>query len=135
MWQCPKCGRDFKNTDQNHSCKKVASADEYIAAQPAEIQPILKKVRATIRAAAPGAEERMSWQMPTYWQGENLVHFAAQKKHLGFSSGDLSQAPFEQRLSGYHRSKGGVIQFPYDKPIDYQLITDIVKWRVSAAKK
>jgi hypothetical protein len=56
--------------------------DEYIAAQFAEVRPILQAVRETIRANAPDAIEKISWQMPTFWQGENLIHFAAQKKHI-----------------------------------------------------
>lgn len=132
MWKCEKCGREFKNTNQNHSCgKKPASVDEYIAAQPAEIQPILHKIRETIQAAAPEATEKISWSMPTYWQGENLIHFAAQKNHVGIHPGALERLPVElmERLAAYKTSKGA-IQFPYDR-VDYELIGDIVKWRVS----
>jgi len=131
MWKCPKCGREFKNANQDHYCgEKPADIDEYIAAQSEEIRPILQKVRETIRAAAPNAVEKISWSMPTFWQRENLIHFAAFKKHLGIYPGDLSLAPFEKRLAGYRRSKGA-IQFAYEKPIDYELITDITSWRVS----
>ena len=95
MWQCPKCGREFKKTNQDHYCgEKPADVDEYIAAQPDEIRPILEKVRETIRVAAPNAVEKISWGMPTFWQRENLIHFAAFKKHLGIYPGDLSPAPF-----------------------------------------
>jgi len=114
--------------------KPAGTIEEYIAVQPAEVQPILKKVRVVIRKAAPKAVEKISWQMPTFWQGENLIHFAAFKKHLGIYPGDLSLVPFEERLAGYHRTRGA-IQFPYDKPIDYELIADITRWRVSSAAK
>lgn len=87
-----------------------------------------------MRAAAPEAEERLAWRMPTFWQGENLIHFATFKKHLGIYPGDLSLAPFEDRLKGY-RSTKGAIQFPYDKPIDYELISDITRWRVETVKE
>jgi len=133
MWKCPKCGREFKNTNQNHSCsEKSASIDEYIAAQSEDVQPILVKVRNIIRAAAPDAVEKISWQMPTYWQGENLIHFCAHKKHLGIHPGAIDHFPDElkTRLVDYKTSKGA-IQFPYDKPIDYELIADITRWRVS----
>lgn len=133
MWQCTKCGRKFRNIDQHHYCGKVETIDQYIGEQDESIRPLLAKVREVIHAAAPEAKEKISWQMPTFWQGENLVHFAAHKKHLGFYPGDLSLAPFKDRLEGISTTKG-TIQFPYDK-IDYDLITYITKWRVSVASK
>ena len=129
MWKCPKCGREFKNTEQDHFCVKPNSIDEYIAAQPEDVRPLLQSIRETIRAAAPEATEKISWQMPTFWQGENLIHFAAFKKHIGLYPGGEATAEFAERLAGYKTSKG-TIQLPLDKPIDYQLITDIVRWRV-----
>ena len=133
MWQCPKCGRDFKKTSQDHYCgSSPSSIDEYIAAQSEEVRPLLAKIRKTIKRAAPKAEEKISWRMPTFWQGENLIHFAAFKKHISIFPGDLSHLPFEERLSGYKTTKGA-IQFPLDKPIDYDLITEITLFRVKQA--
>ena len=136
MWECPKCGRLFKNTNQNHFCKeeKAESIDDYIVGQAEDVKPILEKVRAIIHKAAPDALEKISWKMPTFWQGENLIHFCAQTKHLGIYPGALEKLPDEihQRLVGYKTTKGA-IQFPYNKPIDYELISDIAKWRVSIA--
>jgi len=133
MWKCGECGREFKNTNQNHSCgEKPATIDEYIAAQSGEVRAILDKVRETVRAAAPDATEKISWQMPTLWQGENLIHFFAYKNHLGIHPGAIDNIPFKDRLSAYKTSKGA-IQFPYNKPIDYELIADITAWRVSDA--
>jgi len=106
--------------------------DEYIADQPGKIRPILIKVRETIRSVAPDATEKIAWRMPTFWQGENLIHFAAFKNHMGIYPGDLSLVPFEDRLKGYCRTKGA-IQFPYDKSVDYILIADITRWRLSCA--
>jgi len=134
MWTCPKCGREFKKTNQDHYCgEKPANIDEYISIQSDDVRVVLTKVRETIRAAAPDAIEKISWRMPTFWQGENLIHFAAFKKHLGIYPGDMSLSPFDERLTGYHRTKGA-IQFPYDKPIDYELIADITRWRVSCVE-
>ena len=130
MWQCPKCGRTFKNTGQDHYCGKIDTIDDYIAGQPAEIQLILHKIRETIRDAAPDAIEKISWRMPTFWQKENLIHFAAFKKHIGIYPGDMTHSPFDERLTGYKRTKGA-IQLPLDKPIDYELIADITRWRVT----
>ena len=134
MWQCPVCFREFKNMNQDHYCGKVGSIDDYIIRQPTEIQPILHKIRETIRDAAPDAKEKISWNMPTFWQGENLIHFAAFKKHIGIYPGDITKFPFDERLSGYKRTKGA-IQFPLDKPIDYELIADITRWRVSCVNE
>ena len=137
MWKCPKCGREFRNTNQNHSCgDKPTTIDEYISAQTEDIQPVLVKVREVIRAAAPDAAEKIAWQMPTYRQGENLIHFSAHKKHLGIHPGALDCFPNEliKRLASYKTSKGS-IQFPYNKPIDYELIADITRWRVSVVKE
>lgn len=72
--------------------------------------------------------------MPTFWQGENLIQFAAFKKHIGLFPGGEATTVFAQRLKGYKTSKGG-IQLPYDNPIDYELITDIVRWRVKQVEE
>ena len=80
MWKCPECGREFRKTNQDHSCgEKPANINEYIDAQSSEVQPILRKVREIIRVAAPDAVEKISWSMPTFWQTENLIHFATLK--------------------------------------------------------
>ncbi len=130
MWKCPKYSRKFKNTNPGHYCDKIETIDQYIAQQSEGIRPILHKIREVIRAAAPKSAEKISWQMPTFWQEENLIHFAAFKKHVGIYPGDLSLVPFEDRLTDYHRTKGA-IQFPFKKPIDYDLIADITRWRVA----
>jgi uncharacterized protein YdhG (YjbR/CyaY superfamily) len=129
MWKCEKCGREFKNTNQEHYCGTFTTIDEYIAAQNPEAQSILQKVRSVIRENAPEATEKISWRMPTFWQGENLIHFASFKKHLGIYPGDLTLSPFMARLDKYKHSKGA-IQFPYNEAIDYDLIAEIVRYRV-----
>lgn len=134
MWKCSKCGRVFKNTEQDHVCVKPNSIDEYIAVQSEDVQPLLQRIRDTIRTAAPKATEKISWQMPTFWQGENLIHFAAFKKHVGLYPGGEATAEFAGQLTGYKNSKGA-IQLPLDKPIDYELIADIVRWRVKQSAK
>ena len=128
MWKCPACGREFKTTNQNHFCVKVNAIDEYIAAQPPEVQPLLQRIRETIRGELPDAIEKIAWRMPTFWQGENIIHFAAFKEHIGLYPGGEAVAVFAERLAGYKTSKGA-IQLPLGKPMDYQLITDIVRWR------
>lgn len=128
MWQCPKCGREFKNQDQNHFCSEAPNTiDTYIEAQAKEVQPLLHQVRNTIRTALPEAEERISWKMPTYWKKHNIIHFAAFKKHIGVYPGENAMVHFAGRLTEYKTSKGA-IQLPYDKPLPLDLIADIAKW-------
>jgi len=102
--------------------------DDYIAGFPPDIQDILRKVRATVARAAPGAQEAIKYQMPTFVLHGNLVHFAAFKKHLGFYPAPTGVEAFKQELSAYATSKGAV-QFPLDQPIPYGLIGRIVKFR------
>ena len=133
MWQCPKCGRSFKNMNQDHYCGTIATVDDYIADQAVDVQPLLQALRETIRAALPDATERMSWQMPTFWQGENIVHFAAFKNHIGFFPGGEAVGAFADRLTDYKTAKG-TIQFPHAKPIDHGLVADIAHWRLAQAE-
>ena len=70
--------------------------------------------------------------MPTFWKGENIIHFAAFKNHLGIFPGGEAVGVFAERLAGYKTSKGA-IQFPFDKPIDHELISDITRWRIEQA--
>ncbi|MBE5988984.1 MAG: hypothetical protein E7250_14770 [Paenibacillaceae bacterium] len=128
MWQCPKCGREFKNQDQNHFCSEAPNTiDSYIEAQAKEVQPLLHQVRNTIRTTLPEAEERISWKMPTYWKKHNIIHFAAFKKHIGVYPGENAMVHFAGRLTEYKTSKGA-IQLPYDKPLPLDLIAEIAKW-------
>lgn len=128
MWQCPKCGRAFKNTDQDHYCgEPPKTIDSYIAAQPEDIQPLLNQVRETLRAVLPDAEERISWRMPTYWYKQNIIHFAAFKKHIGLYPGDKAMVYFNERLTAYKTSKGAV-QLPYNEPLPLSLIAEIAQW-------
>ena len=110
------------------------SIDEYIIQFPEEVQEILKTLRKVIKDAAPDAEEKISYQMPTFGLYGNLVHFAAYKKHIGFYPTPSAISAFESALSEYKCSKGAV-QFPLNKPIPYELITEMVKIRVEQNKK
>jgi len=128
MWQCSKCGRAFKNLNQDHFCgEPPKTIDEYIAAQPENVQPFLIQVRNTIHDVLPDAQERISWSMPTYRDKHNIIHFAAFKNHIGLYPGDKAVENFLERLSEYKTSKGAV-QFPYNKPLPLLLIAEIAKW-------
>ncbi len=128
MWKCPKCGREFNNTNQHHFCEELDNTiDAYIAEQPESVQPLLNQVRDTIRTAIPEAEERISWRMPTFWKKQNIIHFAAFKNHIGIYPGAEAVAHFADRLTDYKNSKGA-IQFPFQKPLPLDLIAEIAKW-------
>ena len=103
--------------------------DEYISTFPAEIQAILQSVRAAIHEAAPAAEEKISYQMPTFYLHGNLVHFAAFKNHIGFYPTPAGVEAFQERLSHYKGAKGSV-QFPLDQPMPLDLIRDITRYRL-----
>jgi uncharacterized protein YdhG (YjbR/CyaY superfamily) len=109
--------------------KVPETIDEYIARFPKDVQAILEKVRTTIRKAAPGAEEKISYRMPAFAFKGILVYFAAHQKHIGFYPTSTGIAEFKKELSAYEGGKGSV-QFPFDKPIPYDLIGKIVKFRV-----
>ena len=109
--------------------KGVQSIDEYIAGFPAEVQEKLREIRETIKKAAPGAREKISYQMPTFELNGNLVHFAAYSKHLGFYPAPSGIDTFKEELAGFKSSKG-TIQFPLDKPLPLDLIRKIVSYRI-----
>lgn len=106
------------------------SIDEYIATFPEDVQAILQDMRAIIRAAAPDAEERISYQMPAFALNGILVYFAAFKNHIGFYPTSSGIEAFRQELSAYEGSKGAV-RFPIGEPLPKDLITRIVKCRIA----
>jgi uncharacterized protein YdhG (YjbR/CyaY superfamily) len=108
--------------------------DEYIMQFSPEVQEILKMLRRVIKESAPNATEKISYQMPTFFLHKNLVHFAACKNHIGFYPTPSGIKAFKEELSGYKGSKGS-IQFPLNKPIPYELISKIVKYRVAENMK
>jgi uncharacterized protein YdhG (YjbR/CyaY superfamily) len=118
-----------ERTDMKAKRTAPTTIDEYIANSPKEARAILRKVRAAIRNAAPTAEETISYQMPTFRLKGNLVHFAAFPNHIGFYPTPTGIEKFKRELSVYQGGKGSV-QFPLDKPIPYDLITKITRFRV-----
>lgn len=111
------------------SSKSHTTIDAYIAEFPTAIQTVLKAVRNTIQQAAPEAKEAIKYAMPTFILHKNLVHFAVNKHHIGLYPGPSGVSAFEEKLISYKTSKGA-IQFPLDKPMPLQLISEIVKFRV-----
>jgi uncharacterized protein YdhG (YjbR/CyaY superfamily) len=113
---------------------KPTTVDEYIAQCPVDVQPILQQLRAVIRESAPEAQERISYGMPGYYLNGSLVWFGAHKRHIGFYPHGNAPEPFRQELAGYKQSKGA-IQLPLDKPMPYDLIARIVRYRVAENSK
>lgn len=103
--------------------------DEYIAAFAPEVQDILRRIRSTIRKAAPEARERISYRMPAFAMSGILVYFAAFKHHIGMYPPVRGDAALEKAIAKYAGEKGN-LRFPLNQPIPYQLIERIVKLRV-----
>jgi uncharacterized protein YdhG (YjbR/CyaY superfamily) len=112
------------------STAKFTTMDAYIASFPKEVQTTLEKIRQTIRKAAPGAVETISYQIPTFKLNRTyLVYFAAWKDHVGFYATPSGNAAFKKELLKYKVAKGS-IRFPLDEPIPYDLVAKIAKFRV-----
>lgn len=124
----------------NADSRTPKTVDEYIAGFPDDVQAILQRIRATIKEAAPAAEESIKYQIPTYTLKGNLVSFAAYQKHIGLYPAPSGTPEFNQALAVY-RAEKSTVRFPLDKPIPYDLISQMVTLRVednagrAAAKK
>ncbi len=106
--------------------KPFTPIDEYIRSFPADIQVILEKVRQTIHQAAPEVAETMSYAMPTFdLNGKHVVFFAGWKHHLSLYPLPAGDEAFQQAIAPYKKAKGS-IQFPFEKPIPYDLMEQIV---------
>ncbi len=116
----------------NHN--RPTTIDEYIAQFPQQIQLILQKVRASIREVAPTATERISYGMPGFYLNGMLVWFAGHKEYIGFYPTGEGIEVFKGELTPYKFSKGAV-QFPLDKPIPYDLIRKITRYKAEANQK
>jgi len=109
---------------------KITTMDEYISQFSEEIQDLLNKIRRTIKESVPDAKETINYGIPTFKLKGNLVHFAAFKKHIGFYPTPSGISAFKKELSSYDIAKGS-IKFPLNKPIPFDLIRKIVKYRVN----
>jgi uncharacterized protein YdhG (YjbR/CyaY superfamily) len=104
--------------------------DEYIAGFPQQVQERMQEIRATIRETAPGAEESISYKMPTYKiKGERLIYFAAYKNHIALYPAPAGVKGFEADMALYGRARS-TLGFPNDKPLPYELIRRVVRWRM-----
>jgi uncharacterized protein YdhG (YjbR/CyaY superfamily) len=127
-------GQNNKGGHMDGNKSSFTSIDEYIALFPHDIQKVLQELRETIHAAAPQAQETISYQMPAFAQKGNLVYFSARKDYIGFYPTSSGTQAFENELSGYEYTKG-TIKFPLDDPLPLDLITKIVKFRLAENMK
>ena len=117
--------------DENKPAFKTT--DEYIKQFSPEVQELLTKVRNVIKEAVPEATEKISYQMPTFYLHENLVHFAVNKHHIGLYPTPSGVEAFKDQLTSYKTSKAA-IQFPIDQPLPLELISEIAKYRASESR-
>jgi uncharacterized protein YdhG (YjbR/CyaY superfamily) len=103
--------------------------DDYIAAFSPDVQSILKKIRLTIRKAAPQAKEKISYEMPAFALDGDLIYFAAFKKHIGIYPPVRGDEKLNKELARYRGEKGN-LKFPLDEPIPYGLLSRVVKFRL-----
>jgi uncharacterized protein YdhG (YjbR/CyaY superfamily) len=109
--------------------KQAENIDSFIAEFPPEVQAVLQEFRALIHREAPGCTEDIKYAIPTFVLNGNLVHFSAYKSHIGFYPGASGIAHFADRLQQYKLSKG-TVQFPLGQPLPFDLIAEIVRFRV-----
>lgn len=111
-----------------------AQIDAYIQSFPAEVQDLLRKVRQTVTRAAPDATEVISYKMPALRQNGMLVYYAAFKHHIGLYPPVREDAALVLAAAPYAGEKDN-LRFPYDQPIPYELIENIVRYRVQQVQK
>jgi len=112
------------------SRRQFKTVDEFIASFPKSVRDVLEELRRVIRESAPGAEETISYGIPTFdLNGRHLVHFSAYKHHVGFYPTSSGIEAFKKELSSFKTSRG-TVQFPLDKPIPFDLVRKIVRFRV-----
>lgn len=123
-----------KASEKTTKSTPAAPVEQYIAAQPKAVQPLLRRMRKIVRAAAPSAEERMAYGMPCYYQNGPVAYFAAAKTHIGFYPTPEGIEAFAKELAPYSQSKG-TVRFPLDQPLPEDLIARMVKHRVEENAK
>ena len=128
MWICPKCGREFRRTNQSHYCGEApGTVLEYIALQSAQARPHLTELRSILLHSVPGVSERIAWSMPYYEKDGKSISFSACKNHVSLYAGEEAIQAFSPELKGLVTKKSAVY-FPYDTVLPVGLIEKLVKW-------
>ena len=131
MWICPKCGREFKRTNQGHYCGKAPQTVlEYIQSQPLYAQNHLKEMMDILQNSVPCINERILWSMPYYEKEGKSISFSACKNHISLYAGVEAIEYFTLELKGFVTNKNA-IYFPYEKALPIELIEKIAKWCLS----
>lgn len=113
----------------------MASVDTYIKDFPEEMQRILHKIRETIHAAIPEADETISYGMPAFkYKGKPVVYFGGWRNHIGFYATPSGNEAFRKELAPYQGAKGSV-KFPLDQPMPYDLIEKMARYRLAEVKR
>ena len=127
MWTCPKCGREFKRTNQGHYCGKAPeTVDEYVDAQVQEAQAHVMELRSIIQRCAPGVRERIAWSMPVFEMGKRSISFAACQKHISLYLDAETIEIIQPQLSDFTIKKNAVY-LPYNKELPVSAIENAVK--------
>lgn len=127
MWVCPKCGREFKRTNQGHYCGKApVTVEEYIELQPAETQIHLKKIVDAIRGNVPELKERIAWSMPVFETPGCSISLSACKSHISLYVGSEVISKFQTELSEFVTKKDAVY-FPYNKELPIEMIRNMIR--------
>jgi len=128
MWVCPKCGREFKKTNQGHYCGEAPKTVlEYIESQSIEAHSHLRNIATIIRDSVPDVNEYIAWSMPIYEKAGKTVSFSSCKNHVSLYVGMEAIEKFASELNGFSTKKNA-IYLPYNKILPSKLIEDIVKW-------
>ena len=126
MWKCPKCGREFKKTNQGHYCGKAPeTVDEYIASQPYEYRSHVSELRDIIKKSVPDITEYIAWSMPYYKKNGSSVSFAACKTYISFYLGAEILEKFGPELTGL-KIKKNAVYFPYDRSLPEKALENIL---------
>ena len=127
MWKCPKCGREFKNTNQGHYCGKAPeTVDEYTEQQIPKAKEHITNLRNIIKKCVPEVSEYIAWSMPYYEKNGQKISFSACKTYISFYLGAELIESFESELSGFTVKKN-VLYLPYKKDLPENLIKEILE--------
>ena len=128
MWICPKCGREFKRTNQSHYCgKSPKTVLEYIDSQPIETHARLTEMMIIVQNSVPDVNEHILWSMPYYEKEGKSISFSACKNHISFYAGREAIEKFSLELNEFITKKNA-IYFPYDRALPAKLIESIAAW-------
>ncbi|MBQ2726021.1 MAG: DUF1801 domain-containing protein [Clostridia bacterium] len=132
MWTCPKCGREFKRTNQGHYCGKAPeTVEEYMESQSPEAQAYIAGLREILLRCIPDVTERIAWSMPVYKKGNRSISFSACKKHISLYIDEDVLEIVRPQLSEFVIKKNAVY-LPYDRVLPEDVIETIVKQSFAA---